>query len=291
MVDQVTRVPNAPHFVDGVVFSRGEVVPAVSLRARFGFERAPYDTRTRLIIVTRGGRSRRPHRRRGARVLHDSGGRSNRRTKRSPGSSGEYLRGIATLGDRMIVVLDIDAILDADRRSPLGRNHPFIFTGDPVMATRQPRPTTVRVTRRSTRPRARAGRPADRVSGRYRAHQRRRCARRRRADARARRAVRGVNEMSASLRETAAQADSIATSPKSSRARSTRWPPPSSRSRRAPRPRDGRHETSTAIDSRPQRRSRASPHRAGDGDVAPQVTTSINEMAASIRASGATPIT
>ena len=25
MVEQVTRVPNAPHFVDGVVFSRGEV--------------------------------------------------------------------------------------------------------------------------------------------------------------------------------------------------------------------------------------------------------------------------
>ncbi len=29
MVDEVTRVPNAPHFVDGVVFSRGEVVPGV----------------------------------------------------------------------------------------------------------------------------------------------------------------------------------------------------------------------------------------------------------------------
>ena len=43
MVEQVTRVPNAPPFVDGVVFSRGEVVPAINLRARFGFERAPLD--------------------------------------------------------------------------------------------------------------------------------------------------------------------------------------------------------------------------------------------------------
>ena len=42
MVEQITRVPNAPAFVDGVVFSRGQVVPAVNLRARFGFERAPY---------------------------------------------------------------------------------------------------------------------------------------------------------------------------------------------------------------------------------------------------------
>ena len=38
MVNEVTRVPNAPRFVDGVVFSRGEVVPAISLRTRFGFE-------------------------------------------------------------------------------------------------------------------------------------------------------------------------------------------------------------------------------------------------------------
>ncbi len=45
------------HFVDGVVFSRGAVVPAVNLRARFGFERAPYDARTRLIVVQHGGRS------------------------------------------------------------------------------------------------------------------------------------------------------------------------------------------------------------------------------------------
>ena len=43
MVDGITRVPNAAPFVDGVVFSRGQVVPAINLRARFGFERAPYD--------------------------------------------------------------------------------------------------------------------------------------------------------------------------------------------------------------------------------------------------------
>ena len=40
LVETVTRVPNTPPYVDGVVFSRGAVVPAVSLRARFGFEQA-----------------------------------------------------------------------------------------------------------------------------------------------------------------------------------------------------------------------------------------------------------
>src|SRR4051812_49761086 len=57
MFEQVTAVPNAAPFVDGVVFSRGAVVPALNLRARFGFERAPYDLATRLLVVHAGGRT------------------------------------------------------------------------------------------------------------------------------------------------------------------------------------------------------------------------------------------
>ena len=57
MVEQVTAVPNAVPFVDGVVFSRGEVVPALNLRARFGFEKAPYDLSTRLLVVRAGDRT------------------------------------------------------------------------------------------------------------------------------------------------------------------------------------------------------------------------------------------
>ena len=37
MVEHVTPVPNAAPFVEGVVVSRGQVVPVVNLRARFGF--------------------------------------------------------------------------------------------------------------------------------------------------------------------------------------------------------------------------------------------------------------
>ena len=57
MVESITRVPNAPAFVDGVVFSRGQVVPAINMRARFGFERAPLDVSSRLLVVQNKGRS------------------------------------------------------------------------------------------------------------------------------------------------------------------------------------------------------------------------------------------
>ena len=57
MVGAPTPVPNAPAYVDGVVSVRGQVIPAVSLRARFGFPRAAHDLRSRLIVVRAQGRT------------------------------------------------------------------------------------------------------------------------------------------------------------------------------------------------------------------------------------------
>src|SRR6185369_6748138 len=51
MVEHITPVPNAPVFVEGVILSRGQVVPAINLRVRFGFERQAYTLQSRLIII------------------------------------------------------------------------------------------------------------------------------------------------------------------------------------------------------------------------------------------------
>ena len=51
LVEHITPVPNAPPAVEGVIFSRGQVIPAINLRVRFGFEKAPHDLRTRLIVI------------------------------------------------------------------------------------------------------------------------------------------------------------------------------------------------------------------------------------------------
>jgi purine-binding chemotaxis protein CheW len=112
LVEHVTAVPNAPAYIDGVVFSRGAVVPALNLRARFGFAKAPYDGRTRLIVVQRGGRS--------VGMVVDAA----REFMRIPPEalqppneglntlSGRYLTGVATLGERIILVLDVDQVLN-----------------------------------------------------------------------------------------------------------------------------------------------------------------------------------
>jgi len=111
MIEQITPVPNAAPFVEGVIFSRGQVVPAVNLRQRFGFERQPHTPQSRLIIV------RSEQRRVGLIVDSAREFRTISRESIQPpneaiaGLSGRYLSGIATLEDRIVLVLDIQEVL------------------------------------------------------------------------------------------------------------------------------------------------------------------------------------
>ena len=112
MVDHVTRVPNAPAYVDGVVSSRGQVVPVINLRARFGFERAAITLRSRLLVVQHEGRR--------VGLLADESRefiRISETAIRPPqeaigGLSGNYLEGVATLGERIVLVLSVRELVE-----------------------------------------------------------------------------------------------------------------------------------------------------------------------------------
>ncbi len=52
----VTPVPRAPAFVEGVCRLRGEVIPVVDVRKRFGFPAGPPTRKTRFLIVNVGRR-------------------------------------------------------------------------------------------------------------------------------------------------------------------------------------------------------------------------------------------
>jgi purine-binding chemotaxis protein CheW len=51
MIGEMTWVPKTPEFIEGIVFLRGQVVPVINMRARFGMERIPYDRASRLVVV------------------------------------------------------------------------------------------------------------------------------------------------------------------------------------------------------------------------------------------------
>lgn len=111
MIDQITPVPNAPPFVEGVVFSRGQVIPAINLRVRFGLDKIPHDVRTRLVVVQAEGRT--------VGLIVDTA----REFIAIPaeaiqpppeaiaGLSRKYLHGIATLNGRLVLILNLEEVL------------------------------------------------------------------------------------------------------------------------------------------------------------------------------------
>jgi purine-binding chemotaxis protein CheW len=48
---EITHVPNAPHYVEGVVNLRGKVIPIINLRARFGLSATEPTKETRIVVV------------------------------------------------------------------------------------------------------------------------------------------------------------------------------------------------------------------------------------------------
>jgi len=94
------------------VFSRGQVIPALNLRARFGLPRAQHTMSTRLIFLKAHQRtiafiadSAREFRKIPANAVRPL-------TETLHGIRGNYVKGVATLGDRFILLLDVAAVLD-----------------------------------------------------------------------------------------------------------------------------------------------------------------------------------
>jgi len=50
----ITSIPNAPHYVDGVINLRGKVIPVVNLRKKFGFSAKGTDSHSRIMVVDVG---------------------------------------------------------------------------------------------------------------------------------------------------------------------------------------------------------------------------------------------
>jgi purine-binding chemotaxis protein CheW len=111
MVEAVTQVPNAAPAVDGVVVSRGQVVPVLNLRARVGFPRAPHDLRTRLIIVGAEGRSVGLLVDRAREFVSIPSEAVQPPSEAILATSGRYVEGIATVGSRVVLLLRVAEVL------------------------------------------------------------------------------------------------------------------------------------------------------------------------------------
>lgn len=109
-LQQLTRVPNSPDFVDGVINLRGKVIPVIGLRKRLGLEAQASDKETRIVVVEINGTV--------LGFIVDSVSEVLRipaETVEPPPRLGkverEYVSGVGKLDNRLLILLDIDRLM------------------------------------------------------------------------------------------------------------------------------------------------------------------------------------
>jgi purine-binding chemotaxis protein CheW len=107
----ITRVPKQPVFLKGVINLRGEIIPVLSLRLKFGLADDVYDEETRIIIVKLDDLS--------IGLIVDSVAEvvelDDETTESVSNIAGEhaldYLKGVGKLNGRIITLLDLEKIV------------------------------------------------------------------------------------------------------------------------------------------------------------------------------------
>ncbi|MBC7598370.1 MAG: chemotaxis protein CheW [Polaromonas sp.] len=112
--DTVTRIANAPEHIKGVVNLRGIIVPIVDMRIKFNLGALTYDEFTVVIILNIGGRVM------GMVVdgVSDVITLKPEQIKPAPSMGSvldtEYLMGLGTLDERMLILIDLDKLMSSD---------------------------------------------------------------------------------------------------------------------------------------------------------------------------------
>jgi purine-binding chemotaxis protein CheW len=118
MVD-ITRVPKAPRFVEGVINLRGRIIPVLDLRRRFGVPDAERTSRSRIVVVNVRGRV--------VGLIVDSVTevlRIPRSAVEPPPSLGssvgaEFIQGVGRINDRLLTLLDLNRLLTPAEQAAL----------------------------------------------------------------------------------------------------------------------------------------------------------------------------
>ena len=116
---EVTRVPNSPECVDGVINLRGKVIPIIDLRRRLGMPRREHNKDTRIVVVELSGKI--------VGFVVDAVSEVLRIPKNVTepppaivsGIDAEYITAVGKLADRLLILLDLEKVLSTEEKRSL----------------------------------------------------------------------------------------------------------------------------------------------------------------------------
>jgi purine-binding chemotaxis protein CheW len=117
-IPQITKVPTAPQYMRGVVNVRGQSIPVVDLRLRFGLPKTKESIQTRIIVMelqldgevaVLGGMADSVHE-----VIELEPGNINPPPKIAMRWRSEFIQGMGKRGDDFIIILDFNSVFSSD---------------------------------------------------------------------------------------------------------------------------------------------------------------------------------
>ncbi|HAT3795136.1 TPA: chemotaxis protein CheW [Serratia marcescens] len=115
--DQVTRIANTPAFIKGVTNLRGVIVPIIDLRVKFSQQSVSYDENTVVIVLNFSQRVVGIVVDGVSDVLSLTAEQIRPAPEFAVTLATEYLTGLGSLGERMLILVDIEKLLSSEEMS------------------------------------------------------------------------------------------------------------------------------------------------------------------------------
>jgi purine-binding chemotaxis protein CheW len=108
---EITKVPQAPHFVDGVINLRGKVIPIINTRRKFNIEERENDKDTRIVVVDINGEVIGLVVDAVSEVLRIPNSIVEPPPNVTVESGADYITGVARLDNRLLILLDLGCLI------------------------------------------------------------------------------------------------------------------------------------------------------------------------------------
>lgn len=119
---QITRVPQSPPFVEGVINLRGKIIPVIDLRKRFGLSKLENSDDVRIIVVEIASRVIGFTVDRVNEVLRINANIVEPAPAMVSGIDTDYVQGVGKLDDRLLILLNLEKLFTPDEFAEIDQN-------------------------------------------------------------------------------------------------------------------------------------------------------------------------
>lgn len=113
-IPPITQVPNAPAYVEGVINLRGNIIPVVNLRKRFGMPSGEETDLCRVVVLQFDGKVFGVRVDGVTEVLRLDSDSIEPPPPVALGMDAHYIRGVGKIGERLLILLNLDRLMGGD---------------------------------------------------------------------------------------------------------------------------------------------------------------------------------